>query len=201
MPKWRSTLLFRLFRLIGAFSDARVEENHAIALGTRDFDTICEQRDKFFSALTKDMSQYGIRSEAKVYSRQLKEGRIPVFDRGAIRAIERGRIRVIDGNARKLETLTAAGARFAGRDESFDAVVLATGFHAGLDALFEDAGRLLTPQRGGRLLPLTDPRSRSAVFRSLFFPGFVPTVNGGLSLGLWGWEVGQRIADELASGA
>ena len=199
IPKWRSTLLFWLFRKLGAFSDAKVAENHAITLGSAQFDAICAQRDKLGPLLTTDLSRYGIAPEGRVYSRQLKEGRIPVFDRGAIRAIRRGRIRVIDGNVRKLETLTPSGVRFSDGDESFDAIVLATGFRAGLEELFDDADALLAPQRGGRLLPLTDGRCRSSVHPSLFFPGFVPTVNGGLSLGLWGWEVGERIADGLAA--
>jgi hypothetical protein len=34
---------------------------------------------------------------------------------------------------------------------------------------------------------------------SVFFPGFDPTPLGGVSLGRWGWEVGERIAAELAT--
>jgi indole-3-pyruvate monooxygenase len=199
IPKWRSTLLFWLFRRLGAFSEAKIAANHAITLGTPAFDAICAQRDKLGPLLTKDMSRHGIAREPSVYTRQLKENRIPVFDRGTIRAIRRGAIRVIDGNARRLEGLTRDGARLGGTEEPFDAVVLATGFRPGLEELFEEADALLAPQRGGRLLPRTDGRCRSSVYPSLFFPGFVPTVNGGLSLGHWGWEAGEAMARVLAS--
>ena len=41
----------------------------------------------------------------------MRHGRIAVFDIGAIPAIRRGRIRVIDGTVRPIDGYTAAGMR------------------------------------------------------------------------------------------
>lgn len=60
-----------------------------------------------------------------------------------------------------------------------------------------DADRLLGPVRWFARGPLTDGRCRSSVAPSLWFPGFDVTPIGGLSLGRWGFEVGERIAAAL----
>ena len=75
-------------------------------------------------------------------------------------------------------------------------MILATGFDPALDEFIADA-ELLGPVRWHPLLPLTDGRSRSRIHPSIFFPGFDVTPLGGVSLGYWGYEVGERIAAEL----
>ena len=108
-----------------------------------------------------------------------------------------GAIRVLDGNERPLEGLAEDGARLGGRVEPFDDVVLATGFEPGLEE-FVDVPALLGPALWWKRHPLTDGRCRSRVHPTVFFPGFDRTPLGGLSLGRWGWEVGERMAEALS---
>jgi len=108
------------------------------------------------------------------------------------------RIRVIDGNVRPIVGFAPEGVRFADRVEPFDSVILATGFEPGLEEFLANV-EMLGPQRWLRSAPLTDGRSRSRVYPSAFFPGFEVSVSGGLSLGRWGREAGERIADALGA--
>ena len=126
----------------------------------------------------------------------LGKGRIPTFDQGAIPKIRSGAIRAIDGNVRAIVGFTPDGVRFSDGPEPFDDVILATGFEPRLDEFIADS-ELLGPAHWWKTYPLTDGRSRSRVRPSIFFPGFDQNPNGGQSLGLWGWEAGDRIADEL----
>ena len=69
-----------------------------------------------------------------------------------------------------------------------------------LEEFVGDAERLLYwDGLSGRRMPRTNGRSRSTEEPTLFFPGFDITVNGGLSLGLWGFEVADAIARDLSS--
>ena len=86
--------------------------------------------------------------------------------------------------------------RFGGGAEPFDDVILATGFEPRLEE-FLDVPELLGPVLWWKSHPLTDGRSRSTVHPSIFFPGFDRTPLGGQSLGRWGFEVGERIAEAL----
>ena len=47
----------------------------------------------------------------------------------------------------------------------------------------------------GRHMPNTKGRSQSVIEPTLFLPGFDLTVNGGLSLELWGGEVAEAAED------
>ena len=69
-------------------------------------------------------------------SRQLREqGRTPVIDVGTLARIKAGEIGVFPG----IRRLVAGGAEFVdGRTAKFDAIVLATGYRAGVAALFPE---------------------------------------------------------------
>ncbi|MEJ5989422.1 NAD(P)/FAD-dependent oxidoreductase [Ramlibacter sp. PS3R-8] len=84
-----------------------------------------------------DLRPYGIETPAISPLRQLREqGRTPVIDIGTVDMIRRGDIAVRPGIA----GFTSDGVRFTdGRDEPFDAVILATGYHADLARLFPQA--------------------------------------------------------------
>jgi hypothetical protein len=125
-----------------------------------------------------------------------RSGRIPTFDQGAIPKIRSGAIRVIDGNARPIERFRENGIAFGDGEERFDDVIFATGFEPRLEQ-FLDVPALLGPSKLAKLAPITDGRSRSRIHPSAFFPGFDRTPLGGQSLGRWGWEVGERIAELL----
>lgn len=198
LPLSRVAVVFRLVRLFGQFTPAKIAAQHAVTWGTPEFDRTIAARDKLMTRLSVDLSAFGIRKPAEgPFSETMRRGRIPTFDVGAIRRIRSGEIRVIDGNLRPLEAFEAEGVRFGDGAERFDDVILATGFDPALDEFIADA-ELLGPVRWHPLLPLTDFRARSRVRPSIFFPGFDPTPLGGTSLGYWGKEVGERIAEALA---
>jgi hypothetical protein len=186
-------------RLFGQMRPAGIDRLHRISAGTPEFEAIVAQRDRMASRFSQDLSRFGIRKPRNGPMRDaLYHGRIPVFDQGTARAIRRGRIGVIDGNARPIESFTERGIRFRDGEELFDAVIFGTGFEPKLEEFIADRELLaVRPERGASLVPVTDGRCRSTVYPSIFFPGFDRTPNGGLSLGRFGWEVGERIADAL----
>jgi len=157
--------------------------------------TLRDAEPRLFSV---DLSAFGIRKPP--YGPMLETfmtGRIPVFDQGAIRLIRQRAIRIVDGNLRPILTFTRDGVQLGSSAERFDTVLLATGFEPRLGEFIDDHQTLLGTVRWRRNFPLTDGRCRSRPVSSAFFPGFDQSVNGGLSLGRWGWEVGERIAAEF----
>jgi indole-3-pyruvate monooxygenase len=201
IPIRRMEILFRVFRALGALSEKQASKTHRVSWGTPEFDRIIAARDKISCLLSVDLSRFGICKPARGPMAELAEtGRIPTFDQGAIPKIRSGAIRVIDGNRRPIECFTEDGMRFGDGAEAFDDVVLATGFEPGLEQ-FLDVPGLLGPVLWWKRYPLTDGRSRSRVHPSVFFPGFDRTPLGGHSLGRWGWEVGERIAEDLGRAA
>ncbi len=198
IPLARMAALFRFFRLIGAFSETRSDAMHRLSLGTPEFEQVIAARDRMTALLSVDLSRYGIRKpEDGPMAETFRKGRIPTFDQGAIPKIRSGAIRVIDGNRRPLESFTEEGVRLGGEAERFDAVILATGFEPRVEEFLVDS-ELLGPAFHWKTYPRTDGRSRSTVYPSIFFPGFDRSPLGGQSLGRWGWEVADRIADALA---
>jgi cation diffusion facilitator CzcD-associated flavoprotein CzcO len=83
-----------------------------------------------------DIGRYGLPRSRVSPLRQLREhGRTPVIDVGTLARIKSGEIAVYPGIGR----LVAGGAEFVdGRAATFDAIVLATGYRAGVAALFPD---------------------------------------------------------------
>ena len=197
VPLRNMARVFRLFRWLGLTSEKRFAEAHRVPYGSDAFWKLVRQRDAVTRPFSVDLSRFGIRKPAVGPQEDaMRNGRIAVFDVGAIAAIRAGRIRVVDGNVRPLACFTRDGVRLGERDEPFDSVILATGYEPNLEE-FLPHREMLGPVRWWRSAPLTDGRSRSRVYPSAFFPGFDMTVNGGLSLGPWGWEAGERIAAEL----
>lgn len=193
LPLSRMLWLFRLSRRLGGMTEPRVAAMHALTAGTPAFERTIAGRDKVVRWLSVDLSRYGIRRpERGPMAETFFAARIPTFDQGTIAKIRSGAIEVIDGTVHPLDGLGARGVELGGTTRPFDDVILATGFAPGLEAFIAD-GELL----GGNGRPLTDGRCRSRVHPSIFFPGFDVTPLGGLGLGRWGWEVGDRIAEAL----
>ncbi len=195
IPLSPTLTLYKVARAFGQMSEAKQAASHALTRGTPAFDREVRTRDVVMRALSVDLSRYGIRKPTTppVHG-MMYEHRIPVMDVGAVKAIRDGSIRVIDGNVRAIEALTAGGVRFSDGEERFDDVILATGYEPGLERLLADAD-LTGPAHGCAHWPITDGRCRSRVRPTMFFPGFDVTPLGGVSLGRWGWEVGDRIAE------
>lgn len=83
-----------------------------------------------------DLSRYGWPdAEWRPYS----SGRVPVIDVGFVRVLKKGFVQIRPALVR----LTATQAVYAdGRSETFDAIIAATGFTAGLESLLESAAPL-----------------------------------------------------------
>ena len=83
-----------------------------------------------------DIGRYGLQRSHLSPLRQLREhGRTPVIDIGTLARIQSGEIAVFPG----IDRFTPDGVRFVdGREAPFDAVVLATGYSAGVERLFPE---------------------------------------------------------------
>ena len=193
--------LMNCLKLFGQTGPKALERVHPITFGTPQYVKEVKRIDAAMRWLMLDMRRYGIpRPESGFGTELLLNGRVPVFDIGTVDHIKKGHIRILSG---RVERFTEYGVCICDNTERqteqmFDAVVLATGFRHGLEEFLDDHVSLLGPRPpfpGAH--PITDLRSRSTVWPSLFFVGFDITLMGGLSWGNWGWEVGQKVADEL----
>jgi len=119
-----------------------------------------------------DLSRFGIQPAAVSPLRQLREeGRTPVIDIGTLAKIKSGAIAVRPG----ILEFTQEGVQFVdGRSDSFDTVILATGFHAGVGKLFP--GLEVPLDETG--LPTTVVGDRD--LKGLYFVGFDIRQAGGL---------------------
>lgn len=142
-----------------------------------------------------DLSRWGLRQPAMSPLQQLREdGKTPVIDLGTVAAIRRGAIAVRPGIA----TLTATGVRFTdGREDPFDAVILATGYDAALTELLPDLP-LDLDARGMPRAPVG-----SGPLAGLCFVGFDVRQPGGLlrTIGQQAEAVAAHLARSLVAAA
>jgi cation diffusion facilitator CzcD-associated flavoprotein CzcO len=119
-----------------------------------------------------DLSRYGLRTSAMSPMQQLREeGKTPVIDIGTVAKIKSGEIKVRPG----IERLTPGGVRFVdGTEGEFDAVILATGYRSGIEALFPETKVAVD----GHGLP-TDMIGQGAL-AGVYFVGFDIGQAGGL---------------------
>jgi cation diffusion facilitator CzcD-associated flavoprotein CzcO len=120
----------------------------------------------------RNLASYGIRPPAiGPGARAAKEGRLPTVDTGTIELIRQGMIRIVPEPSSFDET----GITFSdGRSLPFDVVVLATGFHGGLDDFLPDAARY-TDSRGSPLW-----HGDTGPIPGLYFVGFRNSISGPL---------------------
>ncbi len=135
-----------------------------------------------------DIETLGLRRSVKGPRRTVEEdGRIPLLDIGTLAMIRAGRIAVRPDVAE----VSQGAVRFAdGRKETFDAIVLATGFRPDLRALLPEAAGVLND--AGQ--PMVSGRRTAEA--GLFFCGAIPAATGQLR------EIGieaRRIADAIAA--
>ena len=135
-----------------------------------------------------DIDRYGLKRSELSPLRQLREhGRTPVIDVGTLARIKSGEIAVYPG----IDRFTPDGVRFVdGREAPFDAVVLATGYRAGVEQLFPETE-----------VPLDEngmPRDviGQGALRGAYFVGFDLRQPGGLlrTIGLQAQDVAAAIA-------
>jgi putative flavoprotein involved in K+ transport len=115
-----------------------------------------------------DLTRYGM--PAPVFA-PYSTKRVPLIDVGFVEALKRGRVTV----RAAVERLTPGGVVFAdGTSDSFDAIIAATGFSAGLTSLLDIPGAL--DEQG-------EPRGASGeptAHAGLYFNGFVHSLRGHL---------------------
>ena len=139
-----------------------------------------------------DIGRYGLPRSRVSPLRQLREeGRTPVIDVGTLARIKSGQIAVFPG----IRRLVAGGVEFVdGRSAKFDAIVLATGYRAGVAALFpgctvpvDDSG--LPTQLAG-----------TGALDGVFFVGFDVRQAGGLlrTIAAQALSVAERIGAAAA---
>jgi cation diffusion facilitator CzcD-associated flavoprotein CzcO len=179
------------------FTPQTLVQLHRYTHVNREWPKLLSDQDKFLEAFAIDLSQHGIHRPAEGPATQTHNaGRESWYDMGTAREIQSGNIQVIDGTVDAIENFTETGVRFTSGERHYDSVIFGTGFLPRLEELVEEEFLEWNNLRRC-LMPKTDGRCRSTVQPSLFFPGFDETPNGGLSLGLWGAEVADRVANEL----
>ena len=139
-----------------------------------------------------DTSRYGLQRSPMSPLRQLREhGRTPVIDVGTLARIKAGEIAVHPG----IERFTPNGVRFVdGQEAAFDAVVLATGYAAGIERLFPQ-----TPVPLDRSGMPADVVGRDEL-DGAYFVGFDLRQPGGLlrTIGLQAQQVAAEIAQRAS---
>ena len=148
----------------------------------------------FFAKVTvRDLERLALRRSPISPLRALREhGRTPVIDVGTLARIRAGEIAVRPG----IRGLVADGAEFVdGGSERFDAVVLATGYRAGVEALFP--GIALALDENG----LPREEIGQGALAGVFLVGFDTRQPGGLlrTIAAQAGAVAERIADRTAA--
>ena len=140
-----------------------------------------------------DLHRFGIQTSPISPLRQLREfGKTPVIDVGTLARIKSGEINVHPG----IERFTTGGVRFVdGTEESFDAVIFATGYEAQVQALFPETPVPLDST--GMPLEVIGSGALSGVS----FVGFDIRQPGGLlrAIAAQGNRVAQHIAESAAA--
>jgi cation diffusion facilitator CzcD-associated flavoprotein CzcO len=137
-----------------------------------------------------DLTQHGLPKLEHGPIRQIeKDARIPLIDVGTIGLIKEGKITVFPG----IRTFTTDGVVFTdGRQASYDAVILATGYRARVDAFLEEASAVCDPEG------TPEVSGGESSLPGLYFCGFRTPATGLLR------EVGieaRRIAEEIRRSA
>jgi thioredoxin reductase len=121
-------------------------------------------------AVFGDLTPYGLQSAMDGVAMQLRElAKVPVIDVGTIALIKQRKILIFPG----VEQFTPDGVRFAdGTVGSFDAVVLATGYHVQLRTLLAGCNGVLD----ARGVPLVS--GRATAVPGLYFCGYRNSIGG-----------------------
>jgi putative flavoprotein involved in K+ transport len=139
-----------------------------------------------------DLSAQGLpRPELGVRSAFIATGTTPILDVGIVSAVKDGRVEIVAAVERfdDSDVVLADGSRIAP-----DAVIAATGFRAGLDALVGHLGVL-----GARGLP--SKTDGEPTLPGLWFVGFMPTLGGQLREGsIAARKVAEAVAASRQSG-
>ena len=143
--------------------------------------------------------------------------KLTIVDRRTIPLIKKKKIEVIN---KSIKQFVRNGVEFDdGTIGEYDVVIFGTGYHHGLDQLFDEDmwdkvstkeynypdGLLDICEETGIELPMNRPyrwpylngRCRSRMYDNLYFAGFDQGYLGGLTIGLYSWAIGEEIAVKL----
>ncbi|EDM79267.1 hypothetical protein PPSIR1_03983 [Plesiocystis pacifica SIR-1] len=193
------TRMIQFAKLFGMAGPKQVRRAHPITWGSDAYWDKLRAFDKMTRLFSQDLRAFGIHPPERGPSEEgMVAGRIGVMDVGAIAAIRSGAIEVRRGH---VAGFTADGVGLdSGGELPADLAVLATGFRHGLGAFLPEVDALLEPRlEWPEPMPATDHRCRSTIHSDLWFAGWELGLLGGLHWGLWGWEVGEKIATELGT--
>lgn len=143
-----------------------------------------------------DLSRYGLKPPDKGPATMVRvHGRIPLIDIGTLALIKSGAAPVFPNiQAFKSEKTVAFE---DGREEDFDAVILATGFRARLDALLGALASELTDERGYPRWHAEEPPISGA--EGLYFLGFSNPISGALrQIAIEARAIAARIAERAS---
>lgn len=201
-PRWyipieRFAELLVQAREMGAAGPAGLIALHPFTPATEEFEAQLLGFDTMLQPLAEDLSNFGLdQPDDGPFTEFNKTHRVPVIDHGAAALMRSGDIKVIKD---RIAAFTPRGVSFAAAgDQEFDAVILATGFAPGLDE-FVPAELLNDAASAGHGFPKTNGRCASTVHDDLYFVGFDQALMSGLALGLWGFEVAERIATVMGT--
>lgn len=199
-PRWYLPIatfseLLNQARDMGAAGPAGVINLHAFTPGTPAFDEQLLAFDEMAVPLAEDLSEFGLEHPIDGPFTEFNcTHRVPVIDHGAAALMRSGQIEVIKD---RIDAFTTNGVTMTANGErEFDAIVLATGFASGLDEFVPAELTEVVPSHGN-LFPKTDGRCRSVVHDDLYFVGFDQALMSGQALGVWGFEVAEKIALEI----
>ncbi|MBD2358382.1 NAD(P)/FAD-dependent oxidoreductase [Tolypothrix sp. FACHB-123] len=191
---WRSRSYFkRLFN--NNTIDSRIEAmEKAIDFSPEELQADIKETDKFIQRFALDLSAYSIYPEDKgPMDVEVNHGRVAWVDRGTVKQIKKGNIRVISNS---IQQLTKTGVIFSnGVAQDYDAIILGTGFRPGINKILRQPQLYLNVN--DRLLPKTDGKCQSIVDPTLYFVGFEKIVGASATYGYYGWCTGKRIALQL----
>ena len=118
-----------------------------------------------------DLTRYGIPSPTKGVATRVKEEQIPLIDVGFLDQLKAGRITVVPG----LDSFEGPEVICGGQRLKPDAVIAATGYSHGLEALVGHLGVLDAGGRPSRYAPDSQPNAPG-----LFFIGYSNPISGNL---------------------
>jgi putative flavoprotein involved in K+ transport len=107
-----------------------------------------------------DLTRYGIPAPSKGVATRVKVGQIPLIDVGFLDQLKAGRITVVPG----LDSFEGAEVICGGQRLKPDAVIAATGYSHGLEALVGHLGVLDAGGRPTDYAPASHPNTRGLVF-------------------------------------
>lgn len=166
----------------------------AIEFSSEELEIAIDKTEKFVKRFSVDLSAHSIYPEDKgaIYM-EVNHGRVAWVDRGTIKQIRKGNIKVIHSS---IKELTQTGAIFTnGESHNYDAIILGTGFSPGINTILEKSELYLNIN--DYLLPKTNGKCQSTIDSTLYFVGFEKTVSRASSYGKYGWCAGRKIANQL----